>query len=77
LARAAQVDRLIISDGKRLFGLPPGAGPPEAAGALATLAGHEQEPAVTMAGGYVAVPVTRPGGAWLWAVVNGRRATSH
>jgi hypothetical protein len=76
MAKKANLNRLLVSDGKRLYGLPPGAAATAtgstAGGAtgLATLPGHEAEGAMGLPSGEVAVALAVPGGVWVWAVVD-------
>ncbi|HET6283546.1 MAG TPA: serine/threonine-protein kinase [Polyangia bacterium] len=72
MAKTANLHRLLISDGKRLYGL--AASAPSAAGGpvtVAALPGREGEGAVTLSTGEVAVALAAPSGVWVWAVVDG------
>jgi hypothetical protein len=70
LAARADVQQLVVSDGKRLFGAPSGSGATEAVAAVMASLGREAEPAVALPGGLLARAVPRPGGLWVWAIVD-------
>ena len=75
MAKKANLNRLLVSDGKRLYGLPPAASAAGATG-VGALPGHEAEGTVVLPSGEVAVALAVPSGVWVWAVVDGRATTN-
>lgn len=71
LAKKAHLPRMVVSDGKRLYGLSGAAGAAEPLGAVL---GHEAEGIFLMPSGEVAVALATPRGAWVWAVTDGAAA---
>jgi hypothetical protein len=70
LAARADVQQLMVSDGKRLFGAPSGNGAAETVAAVMASLGREAEPAVALPGGRLAMALPRPGGLWVWTIVD-------
>jgi hypothetical protein len=72
MAKKANLNRLLVSDGKRLYGVPPAASTTALTTGLATLPGHEAEGAVALPSGEIAVALAVPSGVWVWAVLDGK-----
>jgi serine/threonine protein kinase len=77
IAKNAGVERVLVSDGRRLLGLPgqTAGGPTREPNAelnadLRTLAGRETDAAIALSANRLAIATRVPGGLWLWGIVH-------